>query len=134
MAKAVPGVGVVLVGGVFAPGLIELGQIGLDLGAGDGEHGAEDAAFWKLDNRVNAGKAFGPGAADQFAQDGFGLVVEGVGCGDGIENSRGHEFAKPGVAKAAGGFFDGFVMLDGFGGGVDLVGVKLDAEDLGQVG
>jgi hypothetical protein len=26
------------------------------------------------------------------------------------------------------------VMLGGFGGGVDLVGVKLDAEDLGQVG
>ena len=81
---------------------------------------------------MNAGKAFGPGTAKEFSEDGFGLIVESVGGGHGIDLARGHEFAEPGVAEAAGRFFDGLVMLSGLDGGVDLVGVKGEAERIGQ--
>jgi len=127
MAEAVAGVGVVLVGGVFAPGLAEAGKVGFHLRPGCGQHGAQDASFWKLDDWVDSGEAFGPCAAEEFAEDGFGLIVEGMGRGYGVDDTSGHKFAEPGVAEAAGGFFDRFAMLGGFGGGIDLAGVEWES-------
>ena len=106
MAKTVAGVGGVEVRCVFAPGLAEETEIGLDVRAGDGEERAEDTALGKGDDGMDGGEAFGPGAAEEFGEDGFGLVVEGVGGSHGVNFAGSHELAKPGVAKAAGGFFD----------------------------
>jgi hypothetical protein len=87
---------------------------------------------------MDAGEAFGPCSAKEFAEDGFGLVIESVGGGDGIERVLGHEAAEPGVAEAAGGFFDGLVglvgVLCGFRFGVDLMGVERQAERGGEIG
>jgi len=84
---AVAGEGGVAVGGVFAPRLADLIQVGFDFGAGCGEERAEDAAFGELDDRVNSGETFGPGAAEELGADGFGLVIAGVGGGDGMERN-----------------------------------------------
>jgi hypothetical protein len=84
VAEAVAGIGRVAVGRVFAPGLAEAGEVDLDLGAGGRKQRAKDAALGKLDDGVNAGQAFGPGAAQKFTENGFGLVIEGVGSGDGV--------------------------------------------------
>jgi len=108
VAKAVAGVGRVEVGGVLAPRLAERCEIRLNLGSGGGEHGAKNVAFWEIDDGMNAGKAFGPCAAQEFSEDRFRLVIESVGRGYGVELVRGHELAKPGVAEAAGGFLNGF--------------------------
>jgi hypothetical protein len=134
VAQTVACVGMVLIRGVFAPGLMESGEIGFDLGTGDGQHWAENAPFWKLDDGMNAGEPFGPGAAQKLAEDGFGLVIESVRRRDRIDPTSGHEFAKPGVAKPAAGFFDGFVMLGGLIDRVNGMGVELDAERLRQIG
>ena len=140
MAQAVAGVGGVAVGRVFAPGLIEMVKISLDLVARGGEDGAEDAAFGEVHDWMDTGEAFGPCSPDELAEDGFGLVVEGVGSGYCVEWNSGHELAKPGVAEAAGGCFDGFCCFAGFwmrfglGGCIDVVGVERDTEGLGELG
>ncbi len=113
-------------------------KIGFDLGPGGGEKRAEDAAFGERHDGVNAGKALGPGAAEEFAEDSFGLIVKGVGGGDGVDFAGGHELAKPGVPEAAGGFFDGLAgfggLLVSFGLGVDTGGVKAEAQRGGETG
>ncbi len=81
---AVAGKGELSVGGVFAPGLVEGIQVGFDFSAGGGEEGAEDAAFGVLDGGMDAAETFGPGAAKDFGEHGFGLIVGGVGGGDGV--------------------------------------------------
>jgi hypothetical protein len=140
VTKPVAGVGGVLVGGIFAPGLIEAGEVGLDLGTANGEHRAEDAAFWKLNDGMDAGEALGPSAAQEFAEYGFGLIVEGMSRGYGVDLAGCHEFAKPGVAKAAGGFLDcfsrlaRFPMQSSFGSGIDLARVKWNAERGCEIG
>ena len=120
-------------------------EVVLDVGAGGGEERAEDAALGKIDDGVDAGEAFGPCAAQEFAEDGFSLVAKGVGGGYGVEMALGHELAKPLVTEAAGGFFDGLVLLAGFvvqrgfvllacfGGGVNLMRVEGEVEGLGQL-
>ena len=44
---------------------------------------------------MDAGEAFSPRAAEELGEDGFGLIVEGVGGGDGVELAGGHELAEP---------------------------------------
>ena len=148
MADAVAGVGGVGVGGVGAPGLIAGLEEGLDLGAADGEEGAEDAAgslrgIWGRldeDDGVDGGEAFGPGSAEELHEDGLGLVVEGVGGEDGVGVAGGDEGAEEVVAGLAGGLFEGLAVFGGAGGdvgSVDVEGdVELDAEVLheGEVG
>jgi len=146
VANAVAGEGEMSVGRVFTPGLVEGAEIGFDFSAGGGEKRAEDAAFREFDDGVDAGEAFGPGAAEELGEDGFGLVVKGVGGGHRMERNIGEELSKPRIAEAAGGFFDGFGWLVGGGmggalsGGVDLMNVKREVElrgesgDEGQVG
>jgi len=120
MADAVAGEGGVAVGGVLAPALGERVQKCLNVGPAGFQHWPEDAAFREFNNRMNSGETFGPGAAQEFGADGFGLVVEGVGGGDCIERNFPEKLAEPGIAEAPGGFFDGFAGLDGFGRNVDL--------------
>jgi hypothetical protein len=42
--------------------------------------------------------------------------------------------AKPGVAEAAGGLFDGFPTFAGFGSGIHFLSVERDLERLGEIG
>lgn len=134
VTDAVAGEGGVEVGGVFTPGLVEGVEIAFDLGAGHGEQGTEDAALGKMNDGMDAGEALGPCAAEELGEDGFRLVVESVGGGDGVDFPALEKPAKPGVAQAAGGFFDGFFMQLGFGGGVDLGDMEDETEGLGEIG
>ncbi len=84
VADFVAGEGGVGVGGVFAPRLVDGLQEGFDFGAAGLKEGAEDFSFWLRDDRVDGREAFGPGSAKEFHEDGFGLVVEGVGGEDGV--------------------------------------------------
>uniref|UniRef100_E6QIW8 Uncharacterized protein n=1 Tax=mine drainage metagenome TaxID=410659 RepID=E6QIW8_9ZZZZ len=113
VADAVSGVDQLAVGAVFTPGLAAFAEPGLDLGAADGEHGAEDHSRVRMNDRENACEAFGPGSAKEFGEDGFGLVVEGVRGGYGIDDTGGHEALEPCVTQAAGGFFDSMPCLPG---------------------
>ena len=132
VADSVACEGRVAVGGVFAPSLAEAGQVRFDFGTCDGQHGAENEPIGKSDDRMDAGEAFGPGAAEEFAEDGFGLIVQGVGGGDGVQTTRGQELSEPGVAQAASGFFDGFALLAGFRSGIDVAGVELETQRRGE--
>ena len=136
VADAIAGECEVAVAGVFAPVLGEVGEVSLNFGAAGGQQRAQNAAFGELDHGVDAGDAFGPGAAQELGQHGFGLIVERVGGGDGIERGLRQEPAEPGVAETAGGFFDGFGGLAGefcgFGGGGDAVVVKGQSEAGGE--
>jgi len=84
VADFVAGVSGVGVGGVGAPGLIELGEVGFDFGAAGLQEGAEDLSFCQRDDWVDGAEALGPGSAEDLHEDGFGLVVEGVGGEDGV--------------------------------------------------
>ena len=80
VAEAIAGKGFVGVRGVFAPGLVDLFEVVAEVGAAGLEEGAEDAAG--VQGRGDGGEAFEPGAAEELVEDGFGLVVEGVGGED----------------------------------------------------
>jgi hypothetical protein len=110
VADFVAGEGGVGVGGVFAPGLWDGFEEGFDVGAAGLQEGAEDLSFWLGDDGVDAGEAFGPGSAKELHEDGFGLVVEGVGGEDGVGVAGVEESGEEFVAGVAGGFFDGFVF------------------------
>ena len=114
-ADAVAGEGGVAVGGVFAPGLVQVIEEGLYFGACGLEQRTEDAALGKFNEGMDAGKAFGPCAPQEFGEHCFGLVVARVGGGHSVERNFGQELSKPRVAEAAGGFFNGFAVGLGFG-------------------
>ena len=145
MADAVAGVGCVGVSGVSPPGLIARIEEGFDLSASGRKQRADDlsaSAGRRLDiyDGVNGGESCGPCAANQLHQDGFGLVVEGVGGQDGVHVAGGDEAAEEGVAGLAGGLFHGLAVLGGTGwdiGVMDVQGdVVLEAEilDEGEIG
>ena len=69
--------------------------------------------FGESDDGVDGAEAFGPGSAEEFHEDGFGLVVEGVGGEDGVGVAGGEEGGEEVVADGAGGFFDGFAGCGG---------------------
>ncbi len=94
-------------------------KISLDLSPRSGEQRAQDAALGKLDHRMDAAQALGPGAAQELGQNGFGLVVAGVGGGHGLHLARSHELPEPAVAQAAGGLLDGFGVFLGRCPGID---------------
>ena len=117
VADLVAGKGGVGVGGVFAPGLGDGFEEGFDFGAAGLEEGAEDFSFGEGEDGVDGAQAFGPGAAEELHQDGFGLVVEGVGGEDAVGVAGGEEGGEEVVAGVAGGFFDGFGVAIGPGFG-----------------
>ena len=128
VADAVAGEGLVGVGGVFAPGLILLAEEGLDIGTTSLEEWAEDSALWQSDDRVDGAEALGPGAAEELHEDGFGLVVEGVGGEDGVGVAGAEEGGEEIVAQGAGGLFDGLSGFGRAGGDVCVVKVERDFE------
>ena len=133
MADLVAGEGGVGVGGVFAPGLVDGFEEGFDVGAAGVEEGAEDLSLLQSDDGVDGAEAFGPGAAEEFHEDGFGLVVEGVGGEDAVGVAGGEEGGEEFVACVAGGFFDGLGISRGAGvgdagGDVGVVEVEGDVE------
>ena len=85
------------------------------------------------DDGMDCAEAFCPGPAEEFHEDGFGLVVEGVGGEDAVDVARGQESGEEFVACVAGGLFDGFGIAMGAGfddtcGNVGLVQVEGDIE------
>jgi hypothetical protein len=107
VADFVAGEGGVGVGGVFTPRLVDGSEEGFDGGAAGLQEGAEDLSLGKSDDGVDCAKAIGPGSAEELHEDGFGLVVEGVGGEDGVGVPGGEEGGEEVVAGVAGGFFDG---------------------------
>lgn len=94
---------------------------------------------------MNAGEPFGPGAAQEFGEHGFGLIVEGVRGGNSFHLARSHQFTEPAITQAASRFFNrlsGFVIGRvevprfgaglGFGGNIDAGFVKGQAQFFGQ--
>jgi ribosomal protein S18 acetylase RimI-like enzyme len=87
---------------------------------------------------VDSAHPFGPGAAQELCQNGFGLVVESVRCCNGTHLARSHQFAEPRVPKPARGLFDGLGRLSsnpirgGKGSGVHLLGVKRQFQTTGK--
>ena len=80
---------------------------------------AQAAGLRAIPVPMDAGKAFGPCAAQELGQHRLGLVVAGVGGGHGVERNFGQELSKPRIAQAAGGFLDGFTVCLGFGFCID---------------
>jgi hypothetical protein len=140
VADAVAGVGGVGVGGVFAPGLVGLRQVGLDLGAAGVEERAEDfaGALGRVlavdeNDRVDGAKAFGPCSAEELHEDSLGLIVEGMGGEDGVGVAGGDEVVEEVVTNGAGGLFDSLAGSGGAGGDVGLVDVERDFEASAEV-
>jgi hypothetical protein len=125
--NAVAGVGGVGVGGVFAPGLIGLEEEGFDVGSAGVEEGTKDfSRSWAGDGDygVDGAETLGPGSAEEFHEDGLGLVVEGVGGEDSVGLAGDDEGVEEVVADGSGGFFDGLAVLRGSGGDVDAMKVE----------
>jgi len=149
VTDAVAGIGGVGVGGVFAPGLIGLVEEGFDVGAAGIEEGPEDlsipasrlagdpglsgARAGDVDEGVDGAEALGPGAAEEFHEDGLGLIVEGVGGEDGVGLAGGDEGVEKVVADGAGSFFDGLAGLGDAGGNVGPVDVEGNVETGAEV-
>src|SRR5260370_614711 len=75
-------------------------------GAAGLEEGEEDFSFGEGEDGVDGAEAFGPGAAEELHEDGFGLVVEGVGGEDAVGVAGGEEGGEKVVAGVAGSLFD----------------------------
>jgi hypothetical protein len=125
---SVDGIGV---GGVGSPGLIAGSEERFDLAAAGREQGAKDSTGARGvdgDDGMDCGDAFCPGSTEELHEDGFGLVVEGVGREDRVGVAGGDEGAEKGVANLASGFFEGFAIFSGSGGDVGSVDVERDVE------
>ena len=79
---------------------------------------------------MDAAQALCPGAAQQFVQHGFRLVVQGVGGGDRIRFAVCHQLAKEGVAEIAGRLLQGFV--EGGGGGGRVRAMEMEGQIVGS--
>jgi hypothetical protein len=136
-ADAVSQIEIGVVGFVFAPGLVDLGEVFSQGGAAEGEEGAEEGEPPPLPRHraggFHGGEAVDAGAAHEAEEDGFGLVIRMVshddggavmGLGDGVE---GFEASGAGGGFAGGFFeaelFDGAGEGEGFGEGADEGGV-----------
>jgi hypothetical protein len=113
VADAVAGEGEVLVSGVLAPVLANGSKVSLNFGSTGGEQRTKETSGRAFDHRVDAAEAFGPGTAQEFGEDGLGLIVAGMSGGEGVDDSASHERSEPAVAKAAGSFFDGLGRFAG---------------------
>jgi len=102
------------------------------------EEGAEDLAFLRDEDGVDCAEAFGPGSAEELHENGFGLVVEGVGGEDGVGVAGVEEGGEEVVAGVAGGLFDGLGVTFGAGfgdalGDVGLMEMEGDVEGDAEV-
>ena len=55
---------------------------------------------------MDAGEAFGPGAAQKFGQNGFSLIVAGMSGGHGINFARCQKLPEPCVSQTARSLFN----------------------------
>ena len=111
------------IGGVLAKWLAEGAEKLFDLEAGGGKHGADETGRRdvvrggfggerrggegaKIEAAVDSGEAAGSGAAEQAEENGLGLIVAGVGGGDGVETMGGGGAVEKLVAGAAAGGFE----------------------------
>ena len=132
MAQAVAGEALVGVRGIFPPRLVAFGKEAAKVVAAGGEQGAQDRAGGKRKNGRDASESFKPGPAEEFHEDGFGLVVEGVRGQDVGDCALGEQFAEGFVAEGPGSRSDGLVVGAGAGLGVDAEEVKRDLELLAE--
>ena len=133
MSQAVAGECLVGVGRVFAPGLVLGAEVGSEVVAAEVEEGAEDISVGEGDFGGDGAEAFEPGPAEEFHEDGFGLIVEGV-CGEDVGGvARDQQGSEDLVAEVSGGFLDGFVVGGGTGGGVDRVNAEGDFKAVAEV-
>jgi len=129
-ANASTGAFGVAIGGVFAPGLAAGTEISAKIGAADFEERAKDSAGFG----VNAAKAGEAGAAEDVSEDGFGLVVGGVGHGNFVEKAFGDETVEEGIAGTARGVFKIGALAFGFSGDVFAGHEELQAVFGGEPG
>ena len=122
--EAIAGEALVVVRGVFTPGLVALGKKATQIVAASGEQRPQDRAGRKPDDGRDAGQALKPGAAEKLHQDGLRLVVEGVGGEDVSGGAVGEELAEALVTEGAGGLFEGLAVGAGAGFGVNAEGVE----------
>jgi len=90
------------IGGVFAPGLAELLQIGAELRAAK----AEQRADYLPRDRVNAGETCDSRPAEEVGENGFGLIVGSVSGSDESGVLIGDQLGKELVARTAGSVFE----------------------------
>lgn len=83
VTDSVSRVGEMAIGRVVAPTLAAVTKEGFDFCAGGTQQRTKDGAIFEL--RVDSGKAFGPCPSQELCQDGFGLIVEGMGGGNCVE-------------------------------------------------
>ncbi len=81
-----------------------------------------------VEDGVDSGNAVGPGAAEEFEEDGLCLVVASVRGEDAGGGAAEDEVFKDRVAGSAGGLFEGLAVSGGAGGDVCLVKVEGDGE------
>ena len=103
VTDAIAGKSEMAIGRVFAPGLVQRAEIDFDVTARRGKEGAQDAAFRKFEDGMDAGETLGPRAAEELGENGFSLVVEGVRGGNGIDQpcvgrSFGQDLSEPLIA------------------------------------
>jgi hypothetical protein len=120
----------VLIGGVLAPGLFFGAEVGAEVGPTDVKQRADDGFGLGMD-AAEAGEA---GAAEDVGEDGFGLVVGGVGYGDAIDFFCGDEAGEKVVAGAAGGVFEIGFFAFGLGGDVEAFEMKVEMMLGGELG
>ena len=128
-------VGVGVVGFVFAPGLLEFGEVGAELRAAEGEEGAEDGEAVEGGGGFHGGEAVDAGAPRMRRRRRVSSLVVGVVVHDdggaffgGVEGEEGSEPGGAGGGFAGGFFeaelFDGAGKREGFGESADEGGIR----------
>lgn len=149
MADPVAGVVEISIRGVFAPGLVDFFEIVLEFAVADRQEGPDDFGgsfvgfvgvfLFQSDNRINSAKAVGAGSAKNAHKDSFGLVVERVASGDGVETGRADvvfflKLSKERIPHLASGCFDAQMIGFGFDGHIAAGRMKFEFVGAGELG
>ena len=131
VAKAIAGKGRVGIRAIFAPGLPNCPEIGLDLGPAAIEQWPKDGTRLTCRTRDahlggDAAEALGPGSAQKLHQNRLGLIVEGVGGQNEVGFAGEDQPVKDAVAQTASCFFDGFASAGHLLADVGVLDVKRD--------
>ncbi len=89
-------------------------------GAEIGRRSGRGRQVGEIEGAVDSGEAAGSGSAEQAEEDGFGLIVAGVGGGNAVEAMSGGGALEKSVAGAASGGFEREMKQRGEGG--DILG------------
>ncbi len=125
--------------------MAQVAEIGFYLGSGGGQERPKDRPFRAVQFWMNARQPFSPRTAQEFGEDRFSLIIEGVSGGDGVHCALRHKLMEPAIAETAGRFLDGFRGFGritglgrcrtclGFGGGIDVRLMEGQAKGGGEV-